>query len=249
LSKLSEKMIKPFISIIVPAFNEEKRIATCLESLANLNYPKDSYEVILVNNGSTDKTEEVAQGFGVRVLNFTGLQGVSAARQAGAEAAKGEIIAYTDSDSSVSKDWLDALVEILVDPSIVAVGGRVLPLRADFIRNFLYDLYHWFLIANQAIGRVLPWGSNLSIKKQALEEIGGFTVELTTSEDWDISLRLQKRFGKKAVVYKSEPKVFASTRKQDNLGIFLRYFLDGVPGYLLVLLFGKIKSAKMMVVR
>lgn len=241
--------MKPFISVVVPAYNEEKRLPNCLKTLVALSYPKESFEIIIVDNGSTDKTASVAESFGVRVESYTQTKGVSGARQAGSEAAKGEIIAFTDSDCLVPSDWLTKIAQVFENKSLVALGGEVLPSQPSLLKKFLYKLYHWFLILNQAFGKVLPWGSNLAIKKEALLEVGGFDKSLKTSEDWDISLRLQKKFGADKVFYTREVFVYASTRKQDNLIIFLKYFLDGIPGYIKVLLFGKTKSGKMMVVR
>jgi glycosyltransferase involved in cell wall biosynthesis len=92
------------ISIVIPALNEEKFIGRCLESLKNQDF-KDTYEIIVVDNGSTDSTAKIAGEMGARVV-ICPQKGVSYARQAGAQAALGEIIVQTDADTIYPRWWL-----------------------------------------------------------------------------------------------------------------------------------------------
>ena len=98
-----------FISVVVPAYNEEKYIAACLESIAAQTYPKENFELIVELSGGNDRTKEIAETFSAKITNTGAKRGVSAARQNGAEAARGEIIAQTDADSQVSADWLEKI--------------------------------------------------------------------------------------------------------------------------------------------
>ena len=94
----------PLVSIIVCSYNGAKTLAACLESLGKLNYP--SYEIILVDDGSTDNTAQIAAEFpNVRYIHQEN-HGLSHARNTGAAAAKGEVFAYTDSDCMADPDWL-----------------------------------------------------------------------------------------------------------------------------------------------
>ena len=111
----------PFISVIVCSYNGGKTLAQCLESLGKLDYP--DYEVILVDDGSTDETREIASRFpDVRYFHQTN-HGLSHARNHGAAVAKGEIFAYTDSDCMADPEWLYYLMSTLLSGDYAGVGG------------------------------------------------------------------------------------------------------------------------------
>src|SRR5260370_38678127 len=97
-------MTSPTLSVVIPAYNEEKYIASCLESIIE-DAGKDILEIIVVDNASTDHTADVAKKFkGVKVVH-EGRKGLTKARQAGLMAAKGDLIAYIDADTHVKKGW------------------------------------------------------------------------------------------------------------------------------------------------
>src|SRR5207237_3877485 len=111
----------PFVSVIVCSYNGARTLADCLNSLGKLNYP--NYEVILVDDGSTDNTAQIVAQFpNVRYIHQSNL-GLSHARNAGAAAATGEVFAYTDSDCMADPDWLYYLVGTLVSGEYAGVGG------------------------------------------------------------------------------------------------------------------------------
>ena len=115
----------PKISVVICAYNAERTMDACLASLRALRYP--NYEVIVVNDGSTDRTLEIAQRYPeVRIISQEN-KGLSVARNVGIEAATGEIVAYTDSDCVVDPDWLTYLAYKFVHGGFVAVGGPNLP--------------------------------------------------------------------------------------------------------------------------
>lgn len=103
------------ISVIIPAYNEEKYIGKTLQSIKDADKNGYEVEIIVVNGGSTDKTEEVAKSYGARVLNEPH-RGIGFARQQGLLVAEGDIVAFTDADTIVPKDWLIKLVEALQRP-------------------------------------------------------------------------------------------------------------------------------------
>src|SRR6202790_5136894 len=111
----------PRVSVVVCAYNAERTMAACLASLEPLDYP--DYEVIVVNDGSKDRTLEISERFPFCRIISQENKGLSAARNVGAEAATGEIVAYTDSDCVADPDWLDYLVGTMEAKSLAACGG------------------------------------------------------------------------------------------------------------------------------
>ncbi len=114
----------PTASIVVCAYNAAATLERCLESLKDLNYPY--YEVLVVDDGSTDATAEIAKSAGVRLLSLEH-QGLSAARNAGIIAAQHRIVAFLDADAEADHDWLYHLVETITRENAVAVGGQNFP--------------------------------------------------------------------------------------------------------------------------
>lgn len=241
--------MKPRISVVIPAYNEEKYLPRCLESLSKQTYPKDNYEVIVVDNNSTDNTREIAKKYGAKALFFNAKQGVSATRQFGVEHAAAEIIAFTDADISVSSDWLTKIDRVMRDEHILCLAGSVYPREGNSIMQFLFWIYDMFLVVHQLAGKVLPWGSNMVVRKKALDEVGGFDPEIKSAEDWDVSVRIQKKFGKKAGLYMSSLKVGTETRKQSDPKVFARYLWAGVINYWNFIILGNTKMKAMIHVR
>lgn len=181
-----------FISVVVPAYNEEDYLPRCLAALQAQDYPQEAYEIIVVNNASTDRTAEIAAQFRVRIVSEPH-KGVSRARQRGAEAARGEIIAGMDADSTPPPHWLVAIDRLFrEDPRLGGVTGPV----------YLYDGKFWekwvaASLSNPAIrlthvlGRGWLQGNNFSVKKNLFFGVGGFNSDLLSAEDVDLSLRLQ----------------------------------------------------------
>src|SRR3989344_1484192 len=110
-------------SIIIPAYNEEELLPTCLESLTRLDFDKNRFEIILVNNNSSDRTKEIALGFsGVKVLDEL-KQGNVFALIKGCRAAQGEILAFTDADTIAPRDWLKKYEQAYSNEKVVFAGG------------------------------------------------------------------------------------------------------------------------------
>lgn len=114
----------PRLSVVVCAYNEERTLAECLASLEACRYP--DLEVIVCNDGSTDRTSEIAHGFSFKVLELPH-GGLSRARNAGLEASTGQIVAYVDADAACHPDWPFYLALSLEEPDVAATGGPNLP--------------------------------------------------------------------------------------------------------------------------
>ena len=113
----------PFISVIITAKNEERLIRSCITSLRQLNYPKDQFEILIIDGLSADRTAEVAREMGATVIRNE-KQTVSPGRNIGFENAKGELIAFTDADCIVDKAWLSSCVKYFErDDTVACVGG------------------------------------------------------------------------------------------------------------------------------
>lgn len=118
---------KPFMSVVVIAYNSAKSISRALDSLLAQDYPKDQYEVIVVNDGSTDKTADVVSGYKtVRLVNLPQNKGIAAGRNAGLAVARGDVYVAFDSDCYAKKDWLSQLALGYALSKPAGVGGRLI---------------------------------------------------------------------------------------------------------------------------
>jgi glycosyltransferase involved in cell wall biosynthesis len=182
----------PKVSVIIPAFNEEKFLGNCLLSLKEQNF-KD-FEIIVVDNNSTDKTTEIAKKFGAILVSEKN-QGVAFARNKGAKIAKGEILAFTDADTILPKNWLSRIrEEFKRDKELIAFGGSCQfysgPISLKLASKFLLKP---FLILDKFFsGGFNLMGCNMAIKREAFFKVGGFNENLKLNEDVEISYRLRK---------------------------------------------------------
>jgi len=201
----------PAISIIIPAHNEEKTIYLALDSIKKQDY-KGNLETIVADNGSTDKTVQIAKKYGVKIISIPE-KGVAIARQTGFMAAKGQIIATTDADTILPVNWLSRIeAEFSKRPDAVMVSGMYTFYDGSWFLNSLTRLlnYHLFALFN--------WysGTNMAVKRDAFMKIGGFDTTLPLSEDSDLGVRLRK-IGK--VHRFNHLKVSTSGRRFNQLGI------------------------------
>src|SRR5262245_27196245 len=173
----------PFVSIIVCSYNGARTLAACLDSLGKLNYP--AYEVILVDDGSTDDTAYVAAQFpSVRYIHQTN-HGLSHARNTGAAAAKGEVLAYTDSDCMADVDWLYYLIGTLVSGDYAGVGGpNITPPAQNWIQACVAAAPGGpnHVLLTDTVAEHIP-GCNMAFYRWAFEGVGGFDPEYRKAGD------------------------------------------------------------------
>lgn len=178
----------PYVSIVIPVLNEERYLAECLTSLMSLEYPKDRHEILLVDNGSTDRTLEIAQGFSEISIHVKENAKVGAVRNYGVQKAKGDVIVFLDSDCVVRQDWLDDGVSKLIDNPDSVVGGLYL-LRED--PSWL-ERYWVLRSSGQTIAQSTLVGGCIFIPKEIFQKVGGFDEHLNAGEDSDLTVRLEQ---------------------------------------------------------
>ncbi len=184
---------RPRISVVVCSFNGARTIRTCLERLQTLEY--SNYEVIVVNDGSTDSTATIAQEYGVRLIS-TENRGLSRARNTGLEAATGDIVAYIDDDAYPDRHWLTYLARTFMTTTHVGVGGPNIPPSgdgpiADCVANAPGGPVHVLLSDQEA--EHIP-GCNMAFRKAHLQAIGGFDPQFRAAgDDVDVCWRLQQQ--------------------------------------------------------
>jgi hypothetical protein len=163
----------PRISVVVCTYNGEATIAECLEGCTALDYP--NFEVLVINDGSTDRTAELAADFDVRVIS-TQNRGLAAARNVGLRHASGEIVAYLDDDASPDSDWLRYLAAGLMTTPHAAIGGPNVPpvdgFLADCIAKAPGGPIHVLVSDREA--EHIP-GCNMAFRREVLEELGAST--------------------------------------------------------------------------
>ncbi len=192
--------VPPAVSVVIPVRDRAGPLARCLRSLERVRYPRDRFEVIVVDDGSRDPSPGVARRLGARVVRTggTGL-GPAAARNRGARAARGEILAFIDSDCTASPGWLTDLVGRFADPGVAAVGGRVEGMHAASpLDRYEAAMSSLSLGTRARAARAgddtfyLP-SCNLLVRRAVFEAVGGFREAMHVGEDVDLCWRMRDR--------------------------------------------------------
>lgn len=214
----------PHVSVVLCTQNGSRTIAQSLEYLGRLEYP--NYEVIVVDDGSTDSTAEIVAGFPVRLIR-TENRGLSSARNTGWQAAEGEIVVYIDDDAFPDSQWLDYLVLTFSQGGYAAVGGPNLTPEADgYIAQSIARApggpTHVLLTDRTA--EHIP-GCNMAFRREVLAEIGGFDDQFRSAgDDVDICWRIlesgrQIGFSPAAQVWHHRrPSIGAFWKQQEGYG-------------------------------
>jgi glycosyltransferase involved in cell wall biosynthesis len=182
----------PRVSVVVCAYNAERTMDQCLASLETLSYP--DYEVIVVNDGSRDRTLEIAESYPYCRIISQPNKGLSFARNVGAEAAGGEIVAYTDSDCVADPDWLTYLVAKMEAGDLAACGGPNFPPPEDSLVPAAVAVSPGgpthVLLSDEVAEHIA--GCNMAFRREALLALGGFDpVYRAAGDDVDICWRFQ----------------------------------------------------------
>jgi len=191
--------------VVVPCYNVEHVVEKCIDALLAQDYPQAKFQIIIVDDRSTDKTAKIIKKYTgkeqIKIIHHLKNRGLAAARNSGIKAGKSQIVGFLDSDMVVKKQWTKAMVNILKSEKVIAcMGGikladTITPTKLD---SFLYNpkrgvlkhgenkpvKFKWFLLNNSAV------------KRYAINEVGYFDETITTygGEDTDFAIRLWDKY-------------------------------------------------------
>ncbi|MGB9770766.1 MAG: glycosyltransferase [Candidatus Kapaibacteriota bacterium] len=233
--RMISKDYQPFVSVIIPARDEEENIKETLLSFAKINYPEDKFEIVVVNDRSTDKTKEIVHSLLGKIPNLKladiqdefqkqNIPGKAGAIHAGVEYAKGEIIFVTDADCIVQQNWINKIVRLYADSQTGFVtsftnvtGSRIF----DKIQTVEWIYMHTMAMGGVGMKQPLGcYGNNLTFRKSYYNNIGGYkNIPFSVTED----LALQKAFHKYKykIYYYIDPETTVDTKPVKN---FAEYF-------------------------
>lgn len=227
---------QPFITVIVAARDERPVIGTCLASLMNQNYPLELYEVIVVDDRSTDATEEVLKRFLEIWQNFSyirintvpdGLSSKKHALNSAINKARGEIILQTDADCVVRPGWLAGMAERFEDGVDMVAGIAPYKKTSGALNSFICHEYNWnvFLSAGSILlgSGTHASARNLGFRREAFMAVEGYgeSARITSGDDTLLLHRIQKR-NPRSVVTLPDHKTHIFTRSPDDFTTFLR---------------------------
>lgn len=188
----------PFVSIIIPAKNEERNIAECLRSIQALDYPRNKIEILVIDNGSKDNTVSIAREMGAETFILPDAT-IAALRNYGFNKSRGDLIAFLDADCLPNPQWLNLSVDAMrTDNSVAAVRG-IHALNGG--RSAFWVEEYWINYLNSKYPADIQYINTVSsfcfvVKRKTIEAIGGFNENLVTCEDYDLGYRIVHSGGK-----------------------------------------------------
>lgn len=182
------------ISVVVPAYNNEKTIAATIKALFAQDYPKKNLEIILVDDGSNDRTGEIIKNFPVKYLHQDN-KGPAAARNLGWKFSSGNIVCFTDSDCVPEKDWVSKIIKAYTSEQIAGVGGSYDIVNSESL--FASCIHEEIVQRHLKMPKEVNYlgAFNVSYRRSVLEEVGGFNESYSgaSGEDNDIAYRVVKK--------------------------------------------------------
>lgn len=190
------------VSVIVPAYNEEKYIGACLAAIKRQTF-SGTYEVIVGDGHSTDHTRKIADDYGAKVV-LERFGTASGGRYAAAKVAKGKIYLFTSSDTQPCSEWVQSVHDSFKDKKVAWVLGNVRPFEGNLLEHVGAIILNTFTAIINPLGLAYVNGDNIAARADAYKKVGGFDPHLATSEDTDLGMKLMKcgkfAFSRKATV-------------------------------------------------
>jgi glycosyltransferase involved in cell wall biosynthesis len=191
--------VTPRFSIVIPAFNAESTVIETVRAVVTQPLARDTFECIVVDDGSRDDTAKTAERAGALVVRLPENQGPSAARNAGIRQARGEWIAFTDADCVPSRRWLPAFLAAAetADRSTLALAGKTIGLESKTSAARFMDLIGALDAESYLQHETMPWAPscNLAYRRADLLAIGGFDSMFRWYETPEMHLRMAECFG------------------------------------------------------
>ena len=202
----------PFVSVIVPVLNGERTLQDCLVSLLKMDYPAEWREILVVDNGSTDRTADIINSFPVRYVREE-RRGLPHARNKGIEESRGEILAFTDADCVVTAGWLREMVGGFEDDSIGGVDGEIVAYPPVTLVEQYAAMRGVHSYRARRASPLSPFvaGANFAFRREVFHWIGLFDPRLPGGEDIDLTWRffqvtnLKIRHSPRAIVFHRNP--------------------------------------------
>ncbi|PKL57950.1 MAG: glycosyl transferase [Methanomicrobiales archaeon HGW-Methanomicrobiales-5] len=208
------------ISVIIPAYNEEATIQRCLVALSNQTVPRSTYELIVVDGNSSDRTREIAAEY-ADIVFIQEAERVSGARNDGFGRAKYDIVATTDADSIAAPDWIEQIQHSFTDPQVVLAFGPVTAIE-DTPKNRRYVLLFDILMRFGAITHIYYYtlGCNTIFRYENLKHAGMYKI-MDAGDDLEVATRMRKE-GR--VIFNPGMKVGFDFRRYDQYGFWQTIF-------------------------
>ncbi len=217
---------KPKISIIVPALNEGKLIASTLK---NVRKVVPEAEIIVVDGGSRDNTVKIAREYAKVYMNHGN---VGFARNTGAKMSEGDILVFLDADTKITRQFIDEVIKNFSNPNIVGAGGLIVPQGINQFEETVFYFFNLLVMLSFVFGRPRLAGTCVAYKRRPFLEVGGFDINMAASEDLELCKKISKK-GK--IAFLRNVVVRTSGRRLKQLGLFklildwssitLRYFI------------------------
>jgi len=230
---------KPTVSVIVPVLNARDTIVDLLDSLMRVDYDRDKLEIVIVDGGSTDGTQDLIRSYPVRMI-VERRRGLNLARNTGLKNSSGEIVLFTDSDCVVSEDWVKKIVRNFMDSNVGCVGGTVLryddSLLSRYADESVMPVLRRFrkrkVLENVMPPLDYPAGCNMAFRREVFDKAGEFNEEIHYGFDEDELVERVCNAGYKMVL---DPEVVVMHKHRGNLKDLLKQtFSYGRGGTLLL---------------
>ncbi|MEM2875747.1 MAG: glycosyltransferase [Candidatus Bathyarchaeia archaeon] len=225
--------LKPRVSVIIPAFKEERYIGRLLKNVLNL---KPRAEVIVVISGESDRTAEVARQYLDNVFVIDEY-GISVARNYGARVSNGDILLFIDADVTLPEDTMETLIKTFRDEEVVGATCKIMPYKAKFCERAFFIFYN-LLLRLTTFFKPHSRGEFLAVRRRPFFTVGGFNERMMCLEDHDLAIRLSKvgrfKFLDSLTIYESMRRF----RKLGSMKVILiwlinycSYLIKGKPIY------------------